>query len=195
MHGRRTGRSGCGPTGRPHRGFDWYLGVCPTHEGYLAAKIARLRRVVVALAPDGLFLSFTRYPGFWENWVPGYAFGDADRYCFCERCRASFSADLGLDLPGADVATQARFILEQHGEYALLRVRLETGRTHQIRVHLAAIGLPVVGDPVYGVPDPALGRQFLHAARLAFTHPFTGERVEVESPLPLELARYLDEIR
>jgi 23S rRNA pseudouridine1911/1915/1917 synthase len=62
-------------------------------------------------------------------------------------------------------------------------------------VHLAAIGLPVVGDPVYGVPDPALGRQFLHATRLAFTHPFTGAQVEVESPLPDDLARYLTELR
>ena len=69
-------------------------------------------------------------------------------------------------------------------EHALLRVRLETGRMHQIRVHLAAIDLPVVGDAVYGVPDPALERQFLHAARLAFTHPFTGERIDVSSPLP-----------
>jgi 23S rRNA pseudouridine1911/1915/1917 synthase len=86
-------------------------------------------------------------------------------------------------------------LIEQLDEYALLSVRLETGRTHQIRVHLGAIGLPVVGDSVYGVPDPALGRQFLHATRLAFTHPFTGERVEVESPLPPELARYLDELR
>jgi 23S rRNA pseudouridine1911/1915/1917 synthase len=76
--------------------------------------------------------------------------------------------------------------------HALLRVRLETGRTHQIRVHLAAIALPVVGDAVYGVPEPALGRQFLHAARLAFPHPFTGERVQVESPLPDELERYLE---
>jgi 23S rRNA pseudouridine1911/1915/1917 synthase len=83
-------------------------------------------------------------------------------------------------------------LIEQN---ALLRVRLETGRTHQIRVHLAAIGLPVVGDPVYGVPDPALGRQFLHAARLAFTHPFTGNWVEVESPLPPDLARYLEALR
>ena len=86
-------------------------------------------------------------------------------------------------------------LLELLGQNALLRVDLETGRTHQIRVHLAAIGLPVVGDPVYGVPDPALGRQFLHAARLAFDHPFTGERVEVESPLPGELARYLEDLR
>ena len=73
------------------------------------------------------------------------------------------------------------------GGHALLDVRLETGRTHQIRVHLAAIGLPVVGDPVYGVPEPGLRRQFLHAWRLAFPHPLTGEPVEVESPLPPEL--------
>ncbi len=71
------------------------------------------------------------------------------------------------------------------------RVRLETGRTHQIRVHLAAIDLPVVGDPVYGVPEPRLGRQFLHASRLAFPHPFTGERIDVDSPLPPDLAEYL----
>jgi 23S rRNA pseudouridine1911/1915/1917 synthase len=54
-------------------------------------------------------------------------------------------------------------------------------------VHLAAIGLPVVGDPLYGVPDDRLDRQFLHAARLAFTHPFRGEPVEAESPLPRDL--------
>jgi 23S rRNA pseudouridine1911/1915/1917 synthase len=72
-------------------------------------------------------------------------------------------------------------------KHALLSVRLETGRTHQIRVHLAAIDLPVVGDPVYGVPDPELGRQFLHANRLSFPHPFAGATVEAESPLPGEL--------
>ena len=71
--------------------------------------------------------------------------------------------------------------------HALLDVRLETGRTHQIRVHLAAIGLPVVGDRVYGVADPELKRQFLHAWRLAFPHPLSGKPVEVESPLPAEL--------
>jgi len=85
-------------------------------------------------------------------------------------------------------------VAELLGGHALLDVRLETGRTHQIRVHLAAIDLPVVGDPVYGVPESALGRQFLHANRLAFTHPFNGERVEVESPLPDDLVAYLERL-
>ena len=78
------------------------------------------------------------------------------------------------------------------GRNAFLDVRLETGRTHQIRVHLAAIGLPIVGDPVYGIPDERLKRQFLHAWRLAFPHPVTGERVEVESALPPELQAALE---
>jgi 23S rRNA pseudouridine1911/1915/1917 synthase len=82
-------------------------------------------------------------------------------------------------------------LLEEH---ALLRVKLETGRMHQIRVHLAAIGLPVVGDPVYGVADDRLERQFLHAAELAFDHPLTGERLELASPLPADLQRFLDHL-
>ena len=77
-------------------------------------------------------------------------------------------------------------------EHALLLVRLETGRTHQIRVHLAAIDLPVAGDRLYGVRgDLGLARQFLHAARLAFEHPVTGAAVDVESPLPAELSAAL----
>jgi 23S rRNA pseudouridine1911/1915/1917 synthase len=79
-------------------------------------------------------------------------------------------------------------LVELYPRHALLDVRLETGRTHQIRVHLAAIDLPVAGDPVYGRPhELGLERQFLHAARLAFTHPFTAEPVDVASPLPEDL--------
>jgi len=97
---------------------------------------------------------------------------------------------LETDTP-RDAVTEFELV-ELLPEHALLAVRLETGRTHQIRVHLAAIDLPVVGDPVYGVPGLGLERQFLHAARLAFPHPFTGERVEAESPLPPELVAALD---
>ena len=87
-------------------------------------------------------------------------------------------------------------VLETLPRHALLRVALETGRTHQIRVHLAAIDLPVSGDPVYGVEgDLGLERQFLHAARLAFPHPFTGSEVECESPLPPDLQAALEEAR
>jgi 23S rRNA pseudouridine1911/1915/1917 synthase len=98
----------------------------------------------------------------------------------------------------ADTARQAitHFELEELlPGHALLRVRLETGRTHQIRVHLAAIELPVVGDRVYGVAGLGLERQFLHATRLAFDHPFGGERVEAESALPPDLDEALERAR
>jgi 23S rRNA pseudouridine1911/1915/1917 synthase len=79
---------------------------------------------------------------------------------------------------------------------ALLQVTLETGRTHQIRVHLAAIGLPVSGDPVYGAEGRyGLDRQFLHAARLAFEHPVTGQPLDVRSPLPRDLTAALERAR
>jgi 23S rRNA pseudouridine1911/1915/1917 synthase len=77
-------------------------------------------------------------------------------------------------------------------EYSLLRLRLDTGRTHQIRVHLRAIGHPVAGDPEYGSPGLlGLERQFLHATRLALQHPLTGMPLEVHSPLPPDLAAAL----
>ncbi|MHB1570660.1 MAG: RluA family pseudouridine synthase [Solirubrobacteraceae bacterium] len=91
----------------------------------------------------------------------------------------------------SDLAREARThfeIEELLPATTLLRVRLETGRTHQIRVHLAAIGHPVCGDPQYGTPgELGLHRQFLHAVRLVFTHPVTGSVVDVSSPLPADL--------
>ena len=87
-------------------------------------------------------------------------------------------------------------VRERLGERTLLDVRLETGRTHQVRVHLEAIELPVCGDPVYGIPgDLGLDRQFLHAYRLAFDHPCTGVRIDVEAPLPADLAAALARAR
>jgi 23S rRNA pseudouridine1911/1915/1917 synthase len=104
------------------------------------------------------------------------------------RVRTRMSTD--TDVPRA---ARTHFELERAlAGYALLRVTLETGRTHQIRVHLQAIGHPVAGDPEYGkAGDLGLDRQFLHAARLAFAHPVTGEPVDVSSPLPPDLADVL----
>lgn len=95
---------------------------------------------------------------------------------------------ISLDTASPREAVTHFEVVELLAAHALLNVRLETGRTHQIRVHLAAVDLPVSGDPVYGVAgDLGLTRQFLHAARLAFSHPVTGQAIEVESPLPAEL--------
>ena len=77
-------------------------------------------------------------------------------------------------------------------EAALLRCGLETGRTHQIRVHLASIGLPLLGDAAYGVPDPfGIGRPLLHAAGLAFRHPRSDAEVSFEAPMPADFAHAL----
>jgi 23S rRNA pseudouridine1911/1915/1917 synthase len=70
---------------------------------------------------------------------------------------------------------------------ALVRCEIVTGRTHQIRVHLAARGWPIVGDAVYGERDPAIARQALHAWRIALSHPVTGERMQFEAPLPEDM--------
>jgi 23S rRNA pseudouridine1911/1915/1917 synthase len=104
--------------------------------------------------------------------------------------RDPFKHSLDTDSPRPAVTHfDVRELLPRH---ALLDVRLDTGRTHQIRVHLRAIDLPVAGDPVYGRPQElGLTRQFLHASRLAFAHPLTGERIDVESQLPEDLATAL----
>ncbi len=104
--------------GESARAVDWYVGICPTHEAYLDEKLSKLDRVAEELAPDGLFLQFIRFPGFWENWTcsPDYAFSNADQFCFCDRCRSRFTAERNIELPSGDAASQAATILEQHGD-------------------------------------------------------------------------------
>ncbi len=92
-----------------------------------------------------------------------------------------------------------------YGPFTLVEVKIETGRTHQIRVHLQALGHPVVGDFLYGAPHVVrrldgdggleLERNFLHAARLEFVHPRTGKDVEAEAPLAEELVDFLEKVR
>ena len=88
-------------------------------------------------------------------------------------------------------------VLERFPGYTHIQCRLETGRTHQIRVHLASIGHPLLGDVVYGAkkPVPGLAGQCLHARRLSFVHPRTGERVTVVCPLPAYCTQVLTKLR
>lgn len=90
-------------------------------------------------------------------------------------------------------------VLRRFADFTLLEVRIGTGRTHQIRVHLSSIGHPVVGDRLYGAPariagEPTLSRYFLHSHRIRFEQPSTGEPITVESPLPGELEEWMKRI-
>ena len=87
-------------------------------------------------------------------------------------------------------------VVDSHDGYSHITCRLETGRTHQIRVHMASIGRPLLGDVVYGAkkPYPGLAGQCLHAAKLTFTHPTTGDRMTVEAPLPVWFTAVLNKL-
>ena len=105
---------------------------------------------------------------------------------------------MAVDGTAARTATTRFAVHELLPATTLLDVALDTGRTHQIRVHLEAIGHPVVGDPLYcplSAERYGLERQFLHAARLAFSHPTSGEPVAFTSDLPEELGRALERAR
>ena len=108
---------------------------------------------------------------------------------------------MAVDPPHGKQAVSHYEVLETLGDLTLLQVRIETGRTHQIRVHLAHLGLPIVGDPVYGshARDRALpecpSRQLLHAAELAFDHPIDGRRLVFQRPPPPDMAAFIGHLR
>jgi 23S rRNA pseudouridine1911/1915/1917 synthase len=95
---------------------------------------------------------------------------------------------------GRDAVTAYR-VVERFAGVSVVEAKPKTGRTHQIRVHFAAIGHPIVGDKVYGKRSPLIDRQFLHARGISFDHPRTGERMRIEAPLPPDLARALALLR
>ena len=100
---------------------------------------------------------------------------------------------MAVVLGGRESRTHFRVLKELDG-HALLSLTLETGRTHQIRVHLAYLGYPIYGDEVYGRRSPALPRQFLHASALEFRHPRTGEQVSFHSELPGDLKEAMESL-
>src|SRR5258708_4524437 len=96
---------------------------------------------------------------------------------------------------GGRASETAYRVIERFRGYALVEARPKTGRTHQIRVHLAAIGHPITGDQLYGKPSSLVARQFLHAQRIAFMHPRTEKAMVVEAPLAADLAAALEALR
>lgn len=96
---------------------------------------------------------------------------------------------------GREAITNFR-VMQNYQEHALIEIHLETGRTHQIRVHMAFVGCPVVGDTIYGFRKPSLkiGRMFLHAKSIAFRHPITNAEMSFETELPAELQQTLDKL-
>ena len=132
---------------------------------------------------------------------------DAFRREYLALARGEFPDDFGtVDLPvGRDIGAPTKravmpdgqpsrteyTVLERFPTGALLRVRPLTGRTHQIRVHMAAIGHPLFGDALYGTPDDMLRRPALHSAYLSLRHPVTGELLELAAPLPEDFKRFL----
>ena len=95
--------------------------------------------------------------------------------------------------PGGKESVTHWQALASDGKLTLLRLRLETGRTHQIRVHMAYIGHPLVGDTMYGTDETFLPRHALHCSEMAFAHPLTGEPLHFVSPLPPDMERLLEE--
>ncbi len=98
-------------------------------------------------------------------------------------------------IEGGRESTTAYKVVERYRGLSLVEARPKTGRTHQIRVHLAAIGHPIIGDKIYGKSSKLVDRQFLHANRITFAHPRTGDRVEFEAALAADLQRALKELR
>ncbi|MDR6884938.1 RluA family pseudouridine synthase [Bacillus sp. 3255] len=94
--------------------------------------------------------------------------------------------------PGGDQALTHYRVLRQMKDAAFVELELDTGRTHQIRVHLSYLGHPLVGDTLYGGSSRLIGRQALHGERLTFEHPVTGQRLEIHAPMPLDLQQLLD---
>ena len=87
---------------------------------------------------------------------------------------------------GREAITEYK-VLTSNDRFSLVELKPRTGRTHQLRIHMAHIGTPILGDPVYNPKSPKADRMYLHATSLTFVHPVTGQKVTIESPLPFEV--------
>lgn len=102
--------------GRPMEQVGWYIGLCPSSGDYNASRLDRLEQVVRQMEPDGIFLAWIRFPGFWELWTPETTREEIAEFCFCQRCRRRFQDEADVSLRGGDVRQQARQIQAEFRE-------------------------------------------------------------------------------
>lgn len=127
-------------TGQTAEPVDWYVAICPTHEGYFGAKLHQLEAAVQALHPDGVFLGFTRFPGFWELWLPNTRRSDWPEYCFCARCLRLFAVANHVTIPERYAARPAEWIrAHAYTDYVDWKTDIIRSRVREIRDAIAAI--------------------------------------------------------
>jgi hypothetical protein len=97
--------------GRTMEPLGWYVGLCPTSSAYVAGRAEVIEEVAATLQPDGIFLAFIRFPGFWELWMPETERAEIVEYCFCDRCLGRFSAETGNALPAAPTSVRSAIVL------------------------------------------------------------------------------------
>lgn len=159
-----------GSDGRPMEQIDWYVGIAPSREDYVARQVAAIERAVEALEPDGVFLSFTRWPGFWELWMPHHTRQDWPEYSYDQHTLARFARETGVNLPTRAPAAAASWI-EAHARetWTSWKCQVVADVTRQVKeaCHRIKPGLPIMLNTL------PFGTDFDNAQEKVF-----GQRVE-----------------
>ncbi|MCL2782188.1 MAG: putative glycoside hydrolase [Actinomycetia bacterium] len=172
----RPGLRPIGADGSAMAPADWYVGLCPSDERYVEARIALLRRVVIELEADGVFLSFIRFPGFWERWTPGVDRSEITEHCFCPRCRRRFSAQTGAELPDGARAAAALLTGPLRAEWTDWKCAVITGVVARAREALREVSadvelmvniVPFVGPEFGSLGERLLGQRIESLAAVA----------------------------
>ena len=156
-------------TGEVFTPFTWYYGICPSSPTYLERKAERFAEAVSRTQPDGVFLSFLRFPAFWELWLPGTPRSAIDEYCFCDRCTGLFEEGTGVQLPNGVVARAAVLTHELRDAWTGFKCDLVARTAGRLRqaAHEAKPGVDVIlnsfglGNSDFGnAVEEVLGQRF-----------------------------------
>jgi hypothetical protein len=169
VYRRRPDLRPVGPDGAEHVPTGWYVGLCPSSDEYLEQRARQLQRVAVDLHADGLFLSFIRFPGFWEAWTPGTGRAGITEYCFCPRCRSRFARETGIELPADPPAAASILQGPLRAEWTAWKCELiattvrlvrdaVTGASPGIELMINLVA-PFTGGGLEGVGEEVLGQR------------------------------------